>query len=135
MTVTNALIQRQTAREPYALAFEIAGLPKVPNELLGAHWRVRAGHAKRWERAVWREVWPLKPAAPLTKARLTLTRCSARTPDFDNLALSFKPVVDALVKCGVLIDDTPAVIGQPTYAHEKVRPGKGKIKIQVEGRI
>src|SRR6185437_3610824 len=129
MTPTPATKVAQDSTKPYTLAFELLGLPKVPNELLGAHWRVRAGHAKRWERAVWAKCWHLKPNTPLIKASLVLTRCSARSPDFDNLALSFKPVVDALVKCGVIVDDTPAVIGQPTYKHERARPGRGLIRV------
>jgi hypothetical protein len=38
----------------YSLEFTIHMLPKTLNSLLGAHWKIRAGHAKKWERAVWK---------------------------------------------------------------------------------
>lgn len=115
----------------YEIEFEIDGLPKMPNSLLGASWKVRAGHAKRWERLVWKCVWPIKPNEPLAHAALLLIRCSSMEADFDGLVGSFKCVTDGLVKCGIIIDDKPAVIGQPSYKWEKVPPGKGKIKVKV----
>lgn len=118
----------------YLLEFEIQKLPKMPNELLGARWSVRAGHAKVWQREVWAKVWPLRPeSGPLKKAKLTLVRCSSRRPDNDGLSGSFKAVIDALVKNQIIIDDTDEVIGWPTYLHETTSPRKGGIRVKVEG--
>jgi hypothetical protein len=53
-----------------------------------------------------------KPNAPLEKANITLIRHSHRTLDYDGLVGSLKPVVDALVSCGVLSDDSWKVLGR-----------------------
>lgn len=116
----------------YKLEFEVKGLPKSPNRLLGSAWRTRMGQAKYWERAVWKQVWMRKPVSPLKKASVTLTRCSSTSPDYDGLVGSFKFPLDALVKCGILEDDNPKVIVAREYKHERVGPGKGFIRIKVE---
>lgn len=118
---------------PYVLEIEIPILPRLPNQLLGAHWRTRAGHAKKWRELVWMYCEHTKPTSPLARARLTLTRFSSRRPDFDGLVGSFKATIDALVKCGVLKDDTHEVIGVPEYRHQPIGACKGKIQITVEG--
>lgn len=120
-------------REPkYILKFEIEVLPKTPNALLGSHWTVRSKHAKKWDRLVWAKCWHVKPAKPLSRAKITLIRFSSVAPDYDGLVGSFKPVIDALVKNGVLIDDNQAVIGVPLYKFHSIGPKKGKIQIEVE---
>jgi Holliday junction resolvase RusA-like endonuclease len=112
----------------------IPGLPKSPNDLLGAHWRQRSKHAKEWQEAVWAYLLKAggKPPAPLTRARLSLIRYSSVEPDRDNLRGSFKAVVDGLVKAGVLVDDTSAVIGEPYVHWIKAPPRKGMIQVIVE---
>jgi hypothetical protein len=116
----------------YLLEFKHFDLPKTPNQLLGAHWRVRAGHSKKWERIVWRYVWPIKPHEPLKAARLVFIRASSHPLDPDNLPGSFKAVQDALVKCGIILDDTHAVIGSPQYLHMIAPPKRGYIKVTIE---
>ena len=107
-------------------------MPHSPNRLLGAHWKVRAGHAAKWKRAVWRACWALKPPVPLKRAKLTFTRHSSGVIDHDNLASSFKCICDALVKWGVLEDDAPENVGRPEYVHVKAPPKQGRIEILVE---
>ncbi len=46
------------------------------------------------------------PPEPLKKARIRLVRHFYKTLDYDGLVGSMKPVVDALVTSGVLIDDS-----------------------------
>ena len=116
----------------YILEFSIPALPKSPNQLLGAHWTVRANHAKRWERLVWGYVWPHKPKEPLKKAKVTFIRHSIRVMDADNLRSSFKCVADSLVKLGIIADDSMAVIGEPIVRHEKTKRKEQKITIKVE---
>lgn len=113
------------------IEFEIAGLPKQTNQNTG-HWRRKMAEAVKWKTAVAVAVAKLRPPKPLNKARITFVRCSTKQPDFDGLVSGFKHVLDGLVIRGVLVNDTHAVIGQPSYSWEYARPGHGKIKIKVE---
>jgi hypothetical protein len=118
--------------KPYTLAFAIADLPKSPNAILGAHWTIRAGHADKWRRAVKRaiELNGAFPERPLQLAEVHMTRCSSGLMDDDNLRGSFKAVADALVKLGVLEDDSPKhMLGH--YRQEKAPPGKGGVRIRI----
>lgn len=116
---------------PYRLTFELPGLPKSPNALLGAHWTSRKRTADQTTSAVMAVVGRFKPVKPLAKAKLTLTRFSSSQPDFDGLVGSFKGTVDALVKIGVLENDKPSNLPGIEYFWEKAPPGQGKIKVQI----
>jgi hypothetical protein len=114
------------------LRVELPGLPKSMNQLMGAHWRVRAGHAKKWQQAVWAKAWPTRPREPLAQARLVCTRySSASSMDDDNLRSSFKPLIDGLVRAGWLIDDGPRVIGTPDVRHGSAPPRGGHVTIEI----
>lgn len=63
------------------------------------------------------------PTAPLQKARIVIVRHSFRMLDYDGLVGSMKPVVDALVTAGVLIDDNWGVTG-PWIVKQTFRPKK-----------
>lgn len=118
--------------KPYELEFELMGLPKMSNQLLGGHWTIRASHAKKWKRAVWAACWHLRPPLPLKKAMITLTRFSSQEPDFDGLTSGFKSPIDGLVEAKIIENDTVSIIGQPIYIYMKVPPGSGKIAIAVK---
>ncbi len=117
----------------FKLEFELKGLPKMANSLLrGKSWRAKHAHAKVWKRAVWAKAWHFKPAQPLSSAVLSLTRMSSVEPDFDGLVSGFKPVIDGLVECGIILSDKMSCIGQPKYFWERVARGGGRIKVKVE---
>lgn len=118
----------------YVLEFKINQLPDSPNKLLGAHWTRRKKHADKWLRFVWAKVLEKKlPPEPLKKAKLTLIRYSTHKLDADNLRSSFKAVVDALVKVGVIVDDNTDVIGEPTVSQESTTRDQKCIYVKVEG--
>lgn len=100
----------------------------------GSHWS-RTRIKRQWEGHVCAAVltalgrWP---AAPLERARVTITRCSTREPDFDNLAQGGKFILDGLVKAGVLADDSPKVIGRPEYLWEPAPAAQGCVRVRVE---
>lgn len=119
-----------SAPESYKIEFEIDGLPRTTNGSHG-HWRVKHAHTLAWQKRVFDKAFPLRPSEPLTSARITLTRLSSNEPDFDNLAISFKPVIDGLRRAGVIADDKQSVIGRPEYAWEKTSPRKGRIRVCV----
>lgn len=98
----------------------------------------------RWSRQRLRKAWEGKvasavlmalgrwPAAPLDRARVTIVRCSTREPDFENLAQGGKFILDGLVKAGVIVDDSPVVIGRPDYRWERAPRGQGSVRVRVE---
>lgn len=117
----------------YILEFKISQLPDSPNKLLGAHWTRRKKHADKWLRLVWAKVLQEEaPPEPLKKAKLTLVRYSTHKLDSDNLRSSFKAVVDALVKVGVIVDDDMDVIGEPEVRQEPTTRENKFIYVKVE---
>lgn len=116
------------------LEFEIKGLPKLPNQTLYKHWRVKHQEAKRWKGLV-RNAVLLEckaPATPFLRATVTLTRMSTREPDSDNLMSSWKHCIDGLVEAGVILNDKPSVIGTPVSLWQYAKRKDAKIKIKVE---
>lgn len=115
-----------------SLEFDIPGLPRTPNFLLGRHWRTRSSHASKWKAYVNREVYLRWKGLPAERVKLTLTRFSSSQPDDDNLRGSFKPVVDGLVQSGVMRDDSPKHLVESVYRWER-RPARlGFIRVLIE---
>lgn len=117
----------------YHAKIKIDYLPKTANKMSCMGWRSRSQHANEVKRIVHAELLRLRiiPEIPLLRARLKLTRCSAKRPDFDGTVSSFKWVIDGLVKAGVIINDDIDVIGEPEYKWEQTSPKCGHIKIEV----
>ena len=117
----------------YTLEIELAGkLPKMnTSHTRGRHWSVGHREAKYWVGRLYLEIQGRKPKRPLKRARGTFTRHSSREPDYENLAYSFKEIVDALVKLDVLEDDAPKNL-ERMYRWEKGRGGDGKVTIHLE---
>lgn len=120
----------------FKIEFEIKGLPKMTNSL-HVHWTKKHKESKLWKGLVQNAVlFGQERAAleflPLTKAKLTLTRCSAVEPDYDGLVSSFKHVIDGLKEAGVIKDDKASNIGQSKYAWEFAKQREGKIRVMVE---
>lgn len=123
----------------YHLKFEMSGLPESTNRTRrDGHWAATYRKREGWKEMVYYAILEHRqrpPQAPLTKAQLKLTRCSSVQPDFEGLVSTFKAILDGLVKCGVLVDDNMNVIGQPDYRWEKTKPGRGKIRIEVQEMV
>lgn len=115
----------------YMLDFRLKGLPPTTNGSHG-HWRVAAKKRKKWRDAVKLIASLRRPPAPLLRVKITLTRFSSSQPDYDNLVISFKSVVDGLKDAGVISDDKDKVVVQRDYRWEKSSPRQGQIRIQVE---
>lgn len=114
----------------YSLEFEIPGVPKATNSLLGGSKWTKHRNATDWKRRVGMVTlrYP-KPKAPLEHCLIYLVRWSYRTLDYDGCVASFKPVVDGLVEVGILKSDTWKITG-PWVVDQKYIP-KGQEKIQV----
>lgn len=116
----------------YQLEFRIDGLPKVLTNGSQGSWKASHFHKKKWKRAVAFAVRYQTPDKPLTSARVECVRHSSRRPDRDNLAASFKSILDGLVDAGVLLDDSDDIIKEMKYRWEKVSPKDGFITVVVE---
>jgi hypothetical protein len=69
------------------------------------------------------------PKEPLRKARLTFERWGPKLLDHDNHVGGCKPVVDSLVREGLILDDKPECIGQPQYL-QHIGPRRTAIRIE-----
>jgi hypothetical protein len=107
----------------YILDFTIEKIPKSLNKSLRANRFERMRENKAFDALIHFECLGKMPKKPLMKAHLTITRHSHRTLDFDGLVGSMKPLVDALVSCGVLSDDSWKVLG-PWSVHQVFRSKK-----------
>ena len=118
--------------DKYVLDITIQGLPATYNSIgHKSHW-VKLKNTRQWKWNVKHAVGRFLPKQALKKARLHLVRYSSTPCDYDNLIQSLKPVLDGLVECGVIADDSMSVISKPTYDWKKTERGKGCIRIQVE---
>jgi len=120
-------------REAYRLQLEIKNqLPNSLNKSLRSHHLKRHRQNILWDLLVARGIDPEDmPPKPLTRAKITLIRHSWRTLDYDGLVGSMKPVVDALVTAGILVDDSWKVLGQ-WYVNQVFRPKKDGTLLQVQ---
>lgn len=115
----------------YEIEFEIPGLPPMPNQIMYRHWAVKRQNALHWKRQVAYAVVGRRPSRPLVQASVYLTRVSSREPDWDNLAASFKHVIDGLIVAKIIVDDSMKTIGQPSITWEKAARKSGFIRVKV----
>lgn len=114
--------------------FSIHDLPLMTNGAMSKHWTAKHRERIKWQRLVSVECLNAKIMdLKLNSAILTLTRHSFREPDFDGLVSGFKGVIDSLVKCGVIVDDKPSVIGESKFVwkYAPKKPG-GFITVKIE---
>lgn len=139
---TDPALTRAVVLEPRVWEYRVPVLPELPNRKgQGHHWSREARYRKSWHWLVRCAVGNVRPAAPLAHARVVLTRHSRRAPDPDNLAASWKPVLDGLVRARVLLDDSPAHVELASrwerWEMPEGRPvsgrGAGHISLRVEG--
>ena len=85
------------------------------NPSIGQHWSYQHKLRKRWHWLVKAALLHAKvyeqPKYP--KANLTIERYGQRILDADNCRAGMKALTDQLVRQGLLLDDRPAVIGEP----------------------
>lgn len=115
----------------YQLEIKLQGLPPLSNTHV--HWR-KAGK----QRKLWRSAVELicksraKPEEPLKKACLFLERHSSAEPDYDNLVISFKSIIDGLKDAGIILDDKSSVIVHRNYTWHKTSIRDGHVIVRVE---
>ena len=114
----------------YQKRFVIYGLPRVVNFSFGDRF-ANLNEISSWKRKVKRAVFGETPSRSLIRAQVTLTRCSTREPDYDNLTQAFRYVLNALVENHVIFDDSPVYV-DVKYRWRYARPTQGKIIIDVK---
>lgn len=112
------------------IEFTLNYLPKTPNSLLRqSYWIVKK--EKDTIHCLVKANLLQIPETPWERVKLLLVRQSSSQCDYDGLVSSFKYVVDALVKCGIMVDDSYVVTGQWECLWQKVKRNQGKIYVKV----
>lgn len=115
----------------YSLSLKIPLIPKSLNKMLRTHYFKNNKDNIKWDYIIGIDCLNKKPISPLLKAKIKIIRHSSRTLDYDSLVASMKPVVDALVDCGVLSDDSWKVLGK-WEVDQKFRPQKNGCLLEIE---
>jgi hypothetical protein len=120
----------------FYINIELKGLPKGGN--FRGNWYAKYAENAKWANKIKEAVGNNIPKAPIKRVKLTYTRCSCSCSgdqpgmDWDNLVISFKPIQDALVTCGILENDTINNIpDMPIYKQEIAKRGDGKIRVEL----
>ncbi len=99
------------------------------------NWQVTSRLKREW-RQLTVEALLAAEVPPMARARLTLFYVPKvnRRHDEDNLVASMKPVADALVDAGVIVDDTAYYLERvwPVYTAKDPDRTGGRVMIQVE---
>ncbi len=118
------------------IKFTIPKMTPLLNEWQRMHWRTRKQVNEEW---MWwvRDQWC---ALPRYEGELPLLKCTVHIerhnygvfPDWDGLYGGLKPLIDALVKNGIIKDDNQKVITQLTAKSVKCKKGEGKTVVIIE---
>lgn len=111
------------------MLIEIQGLPPMAN---GGHgsWQKSHGIRKAWKTRVGNMLLGKVPRTPYQLIHVIFTRHSSSEPDYDGLVHGFKPVRDALVNFGIVIDDDSTHM-RSEYRWCKAKAKEGKITIEI----
>jgi Holliday junction resolvase RusA-like endonuclease len=116
----------------YKLNFELLKLPPSLNVFMRWHYRKRAAEFKKIEQSCYAQI--KRPKVPLDNYKIKFTRYTNRPLDIDNLVASFKPILDALVRSGVITDDKWCSTDNLRYRQIKVsKKTQQKVAIKVKG--
>jgi hypothetical protein len=117
----------------YRLEIQLPGLPKTTNRKSSfGHWAQRKAEADKWKNMVDLACMGKRPQKPLKTARIAYIRHSSVEPDFDGLVSTFKHIQDGLILAGIIENDKPSNIGQPSFRWFREKPGKGFVEVLVE---
>ena len=107
----------------YFLEFQLSKLPPSLNQMLRGHWRTRSAILKSFKNLAIQEITykHKKPEKPLTNYSIIFTRYTIRPLDLDNLAASFKPILDSLTVTGIIQDDKWGMTDAVFFRQEKVK--------------
>lgn len=108
---------------------ELTGLPPMANGQHG-HWKKSWAIKKVWKQRMGYALMNQLPNLPYQKVKVVFTRFSSSEPDYDGLVHGFKPIRDALVIHGIVIDDKSSCM-EAEYRWLKAAKKSGKITIEI----
>lgn len=116
--------------------FTLHSIPDSLNKALRGNRMKYFSKNRKWDILIHGMIRFQIPTEPFEKAHIKIVRHSWRFLDYDGLVGSMKPVIDALVSCGVLIDDNYKVTG-PWDVTQQFRPKKDGplLDITIEQRM
>jgi hypothetical protein len=88
-------------------------------------------YAEQWLRIVKKSIGA--KLTPIGFAEIRCLRASSQQMDYDNLVDFFRFALNALVRVGLILDDSPKHI-LPTYTQIKAPKGAGYVLIEIEER-
>jgi len=103
------------------------------NIVWSGHWTKKVALRRKWGWLVRAALLNAQVTArpKYQRAKVTVERYGARLLDDENLRAGAKPLMDSLVKEGILLDDNPNVIGSPQF-HQFIGKERKTI-IRIEG--
>ena len=114
----------------------VPGIPPSPNQQRREHWARRAAEARGWRQAALYAALDARNRHadvpfPLHSAAIRVVIVSPTTVrrDPDNAIASVKPIIDGLVRAGILADDSFAVVRDLSVAVERGREAAVRIEV------
>lgn len=125
------------------LRYELELAVETPsnNVIKGMHFQAYRSLRRDWQRLVLAAIGRTRPATPVARAYLVITReCAGQGLDWDNAYGGLKPLLDCLVApssknpdgLGLITDDNPKAMPYPPYLRQlpaKVGQGRTTVKI------
>lgn len=101
------------------------------NALSGYHWRKRHRMKRDWTLALMAATRQARVVVTFARVAIVVERHAPRSVDPDNCVSALKPVLDALVGLGVLIDDRAEVVTSLTVVQVKAPRGQERTVIRL----
>ena len=116
----------------YQLTFEVSTMPLTLNQVMGKHWRSRYHNFEKIKDEIGASIKNSLPDSPITNASVYIWRYSSGKLDRDNAYFTAKPILDALVREGVIIDDGPSILKRLNIHQVKIKRTEQKhLKVMV----
>lgn len=120
--------------DEWIFVIDVLGRPVTANAERQMHHYEAHRHRQEWKDAAITVIRAAKvPPMPAVAVTVRPRYAKGNLPDVDAIAPSVKAVIDALVACGVIFDDSPAFVPSLTYQAgflERGQPDALIVKVQ-----
>jgi hypothetical protein len=116
----------------YVHEIEVFATTMLPNRHSSYSPWSRITEKKKWVKHIARNFIVNFPKEPLKKAKVIITRFSAREPDKDNLYASCKQLIDSLKTNLIIHDDAPEFLDINCIWEKESKLSRARTKIRVE---